>query len=125
MKKIIFVIITICLSITLISCNKKKAVINLCCVDYNNVYDNYTGIDIIDEGCKFADVEKWIIKCNVNDIVNVKVNVYEGYYIKTCYYNSVYTLDNASTLTVKNNSVEVKALNTINYVIFDIVPNEA
>ena len=45
--------------------------------------------------------------------------------IKTCYFNSEYTLDNATTLTVSNNSVEVTASNMINYVIFDIIPNEA
>ena len=124
MKKIILVIITLCLSITLMSCNKKKAVINLCCVDYNNIHDNYTGIDIIDEGCKFAQVKKWTIKCKMNDKVNVSVDVYDGYHIKTCYFNSEYTLDNATTLTVKDNSVEVVASNIINYVIFDIFPNE-
>ena len=126
MKKVIVFIITLFLTISLSSCKKKeKAVVNLCCVDYHNMHDNYTGIDIIDEGCRIAEVDYWIINCNVGDKVNASVRVYEGYYIKTCYFNTVYTLDNATIVEVNNNSVEVVAAGLINYLIFDIVPIEA
>ena len=127
MKKIILFIATLFLSITLFACNnKKKAVINLCCIDYNNIRDNYTGIDIIDEGCIFAKVEKWTIKCKMDEKVKVKVDVYDGYHIKTCYYNTEYTIENATTLKVNSdNTVDVTATNMINYLIFDIIPNEA
>ena len=67
--------------------------------------------------------ESFVFK--MNEKVKVYVDVYEGYYIKTCYYNSEYTIDNANTLIVNSdNTVEVVASNMINYLIFDIVEIE-
>ncbi|MCR5461638.1 MAG: hypothetical protein K6E87_01080 [bacterium] len=124
MKKVLLIIFLIVSLITFTSCKKKKTVvINLCVVDYNNIRDNYTGIDIIDEGCSFAKVDKWIIKCKQDELVKINIDVYDGFHIKECYYNDVYSLDNAKTLSFSNNSVELKALSDINYVIFDIIPN--
>ena len=124
MKRLGVIFLLIISLITITSCKKKKTVvINLCVVDYNNIRDNYTGIDIIDEGCSFAKVDKWIIKCKQDELVKINIDVYDGYYIKECYYNNVYSLENAKTLSFSNNTVEAKAENDINYVIFDIVPN--
>ena len=126
MKKGLIVLFMFLSLITLSSCKKKKdATVNLCCVDYFDMRDNYTGIDIIDEGCDFAKVDYWIIKCKTGDKVKVSVDVYEGYYIKQCYFNTVYRLDDATTVNVNSdNTVEVIAKDLINYVIFDIVKIE-
>lgn len=124
-----FLFVLLLSTFLLFGCNKKtstkeeitKATVAMIYINYDNIYDNKENLDVIDEGCKFAKVDKWFIVCDANKEQTFSVTVNEGYYIEGYTLVQEYSIKNAKfSKANSDNSVTVTPKPSQNYLVFDI-----
>lgn len=134
MKKA-FLFMLLLSSIILFGCSKKTttkeddeikyATVAMIYINYSANMDNKENLDVIDEGCSYASVEKDFYVCEPNVEKTFTVSVVDGYYIKRYTVVQEYSIKNAKFYELNGEtSVTIKPKPSINYLVFDIVKIE-
>ena len=131
MKKA-FLFILLISSIILFGCGKKNtttkeedeikyATVAMIYINYSPNMDNKESLDVIDEGCSFAKVEKDFYVCEPNVEKSFNVTLLEGYYIKRYTVVQEFSIIDAKFIELDGEtSVTITPKPSINYIVFDI-----